>query len=361
MFTNTGNRSRWFCLGLLFVLAPHAGAARVLEVANVEQLYSAVAAANRGGDAEIVLDDGEYRLNRMLTIQGARVALRSRSGLRDRVVLTGNGMRRTSGVDNLISVRGQYVSLTGITLQQAGNHLVQVHGEFDADYFQMRNCVLRDGYEQLLKVTGDAKSAKAADNGLVEGSLFAYSADQAPNFYTAGIDLHAGARWRIEGNTFRNIASPGERTAEHAIHLWKRSSDATISGNFIINSDRGIGLGMTEQLANGNSGGEVTGNVILHLRRGDPFSDVGIALESSSDTLVAGNFIYLAHDYPNAIEYRFPRTTGVTIANNVTNRSIAGRDGATAVVEGNQSAEGLGAAANYFSYASKRLRELLGI
>jgi len=171
--------------------------------------------------------------------------------------------------------------------------------------------------------------------------------------------LHTGRGWRIEGNTFRNFASPGERIVEFAIHLWKNSADAIVRDNLILNSDRGIGFGMTGEPVNGNRGGEISGNVILHLRSGDPFSDVGIGLESSPDTLVAGNFIYLGHGYPNAIEYRFEATRGVSIMNNLTNRAIVSRDGGEATVAGNQSASWSAKALDYLRFGVEWLRERL--
>jgi len=332
---------------------------RTLQVSSAAELVSAVAEANKVGNTTIELHDGVYRLQRRLGINGNNITLRSRSGVRERVVLVGNGMRATGGVDNLVDVSGRGVSLVGLTLQDAGNHLVQLHGEHDADDFALVNCVLRDGYQQFLKVSAKNGQQPSADYGIVRNSLFEYSDALAPDFYTGGIDLHAGRGWRIEGNTFRNFASPRERVAEHAIHLWRNSADAIVRDNLILNSDRGIGFGMTGSPANGNRGGEISGNVILHLRSGDPFSDVGIGLESSPDTLVAGNFIYLAHGYPNAIEYRFEATRGVSIMNNLTNRAIVSRDGAEATVAGNQSASWSAKALDYLRFGVERLRERL--
>jgi hypothetical protein len=50
---------------------------------------------------------------------------------------------------------------------------------------------------------------------------------------------------------------------------------------------------------------------------------------------VLHNSILISGTYSNAIEYRFPNTSAVLIANNVTDAPIVARDGATGVVTGN--------------------------
>jgi hypothetical protein len=330
-------------------------------VASPAGLYAAVDEANRAGTVSaIVLLDGSYRLTRPLRITADGLTIRSASGVREQVVLRGNGMRKTARVDNLIEVNGSRVSLVGLTLAEAGNHLVQLRGERDADHFRLINCVLRDAYQQLLKVTSERDGEPSADFGVIRGSSFEYTADRGPNYYIGGVDLHSGKRWRIEGNSFRNIASPAGRVAEHAIHIWKNSADNVVRNNLIINSDRGIGFGLTRDWFRHNRGGEISGNVIVHTRPSDPFADVGIALENSPGTVVRDNVVFLGHGYPNAIEYRFPDTEGVVISGNTTNKAITGRDGARALVEGNVQAS-LGATAmDYLRRAFSRLGEQSG-
>ena len=62
---------------------------------------------------------------------------------------------------------------------------------------------------------------------------------------------------------------------------------------------------------------------------GEGFADVGIGVESAPQAQIYNNTIYQEHGYPNAIEYRFPQTAGVLIANNLTNRAITSREGAS--------------------------------
>jgi hypothetical protein len=50
------------------------------------------------------------------------------------VVISGCGMRKTKRVHNLIRVSAKHFTLDGITLQQAGNHLIQIAGEQNADF-----------------------------------------------------------------------------------------------------------------------------------------------------------------------------------------------------------------------------------
>lgn len=301
-------------------------------VGNVLEVYQAIDNAHkRHGYTNILFKDGLYSLPNTLVINAPAITLASLSGQRNKVVLSGNGMQATHGVDNLIYVAAPHFSLNGITLQQAGNHLIQISGSDNADYTTLSNCVLRDSYEQLFKVSDGGEVS--ADFGLVDNCLFEYSAGKGPQWYIGGIDAHGAKHWTIKGNTFKNIASPSKHIAEHAIHIWNKSGHNTVENNVIIDCDRGIGFGMQKR---GNQGGIIKNNIIVHTDNGDPFADVGIILENSSDTYINNNHIYLAHSYPNAIEARFISTTNTEINNNVTNKRILIKDGAKASLKNNK-------------------------
>ena len=349
-------------LALLMLLCPGAALpAYALEddvlvtVSDTASLEKAVRRANRLGRVQILLSDGRYPLERALAITGDHVTLRSASGDPRKVVLHGIGMRRTPSVQNLVEVSGQHVALIGLTLQDTPNHLVQLRGERNADHFSLVNCVLRDAYEQLFKVSSEPDAEPSADFGEVLDSTFEYTAGVGPNYYIGGIDLHSGKGWTIAGNVFRNIASPGDRVAEHAIHLWKGSAANIVRDNLIVDSDRGIGFGLGEDWHRHNQGGEIVNNIIIDRRLGAPAADVGIGLENSPDTLVIGNFVYLAHGYPNAIEYRFPRTSNVLISDNLTNKAIVGRNDASAEVDGNRAGSLLTRSLDLAAMATSRM------
>jgi hypothetical protein len=63
--------------------------------------------------------------------------------------------------------------------------------------------------------------------------------------------------------------------------------------------------------------------------------DVGIVAESAPNAKILNNTVILSGTYPNAIEHRFPATTGVNIRNNLTDATIQARDGATATLANN--------------------------
>ncbi len=301
-----------------------------IPVSNVQQLVSAVEQANDEGNVTIVLKKGTYQLSQFLWISGNNVTLRGETGNRDDVIIRGAGMN--GNVTHGIQIVSDNVTIADLTIGWVANHLIQIHGENDADNVVIHNVRFADGGEQLLKGSYNANNMSIrSDNGLVECSLFEYTAGMGPQYYIGGIDVHNGKNWIVRNNVFKNIASPEESLAEHAIHFWSSSEGTLVEGNTIINSDRGIGFGMGDR---GHIAGIIRNNMIYH---NNTRGDAGITLENSPGTKVSNNTIFFENDYPNAIEYRFSGTTNVEITNTISNRIVKGRDGATGLVSGNRS------------------------
>ena len=303
-------------------------------MSSVTALRDAIAQANAsGGEVTIVIADGVYQLPDTLYVNAPNVALVSASNDRARVTIRGDAMSATATVKNLIRVAGKGFQLRAISLERAGWHLIQIAGESDADGAYIRDCAMRDSWEQMLKISYDpARPTINADNGVVENCTFEYSAGIGPQYYIGGIDAHGSRNWVIRNNVFRNIASPTTTVAEHAIHFWSNSADILVERNMIIDCDRGVGFGLGDR---GNIRGIIRNNYIHHTANAHPAADAGIILENSADTAVYNNTILLEHAYPRSIEYRFPGTYGARVINNLTNRAIASRDGGTGVVATN--------------------------
>jgi len=315
-------------LYLIVLLALPACNKASLSVSMTDDLQSALDNAESGDT--ILLQDGIYKIQPKtwaIQISKSNLTIRSKSGNREDVVIEGLGMhaQRQHG----FFVRGDNITIADLTIQNVRNHCVQTAPGVDRLHIQ--NCILRNAGEQIVKVPTDQKK-DPAEGGVIEGCLLEYSAGIGPRYYIGGIDVHNGKGWIVRDNIFKFIRSPGGQIAEHAVHFWNNSVNTLVEKNQIITCDRGIGFGMNDK---GHSGGIIRDNRIYH--DGSPgFNDVGIILESSPDTQISNNTIFLKNDYPNAIECRFPATKNVRIFNNKTNKKIRMRNGATALLRNNE-------------------------
>jgi len=314
-------------------------------VANIKEFYQALSAINKhNGHAAITFEDGIYHFTKTILIKKPNIMFLSRFQDPKRVILKGNGMKPTRRAESLIEVHASGFVLDGITLQDSPNHLIQIKAEKSASFPIIRNCIIQNAYEQLIKVSYDKTSHpdNYSDSGLIEQCIFQYTADIGPNYYIGGIDAHGIRNWIIRNNLFKNIASPSKHIAEHAIHLWNNTENNIVENNVIINSDRGIGFGMWQKTKGdhinikfSNYGGVIRNNIIYHADNNHPFADTGIVIENSPKTVIEGNYIYLEHNYSRAIEYRFSQTREVKILNNHTNKFISSRNGGSATLTDN--------------------------
>ncbi len=336
-----GSAAGWVVLALGILFGHSASAAvTTVNVSNVSQLVNALSTANgAGGSYVIALADGTYTVSSTLHVTGPNITITSQSGVRENVIIEGDAMSANAAVGDVILVSASNFTLSNVTLQHCGWDLLQIAGEDNAQNALVHNVVFRDGYQQLLKVSvlqstpGTATpGATTANNGIIEDSLFEYTAGVGPEYYIGGIDIHAGKNWIVRGNTFNSIISPNTAVAEFAIHVWDSSANALVEKNLIINCDRGIGFGLGTAA---NTGGIIRNNMIYHAANNGQFADVSIDLEESPGSQVYNNTVLAMHSYPNAIEYRFTQTTGALIVNNLTNKAIEARDGATGTVATN--------------------------
>lgn len=313
--------SSWIGFLVPFILIfaiPGVAQAATITVSSESELRAAVDVANSsGGNTTILVSDGVYTLSDTLYINAPNVTLSGKTGNRANVIIQGDAMSANASVGNLLRVAGSGFKLDGLTLRRSRWHLIQI---VNADNPEITNCILQDAYEQIIKVTMDSNTNTTSDNGLVENCLFEYTAGIGPQYYIGGIDAHGAKNWVVRNNTFRNIISPNTTVAEYAVHFWNTSADNLVEKNLIVNCDRGIGFGLSDR---GNTGGVIRNNMIYHAANKGAFADVGIALHNSQGTSVYNNSIFMEHNYPSSIEYRFSGTTNVTISNNLANKGIA--------------------------------------
>jgi hypothetical protein len=304
----------------------------LVNVSTVAQLQSAVSSVT--SNKTIVIAPGTYHLTSTLYLNGslANVTIRGATNNRDDVVLVGKGMGvADANVPFGIWTGGNVTGLTiaNLTIRDIYQHPIIFNTGTQSPH--VYNVHLINAGQQFLKANPDG-SGGGVNNGIVEYSVFEYTST-APNDYTNGVDVHAGQNWIVRHNLFRRIRAPQGQLAGPAILMWNGSSGSIVDGNTFIDCQREISLGLVERTPNDHTGGIVRNNFIY--RSSGAGGDVGIGVMDSPNTQVVHNTIFINGQYPNAIEYRFANTTGVTVVNNLGDRGAQARDGAAGSQQSN--------------------------
>ena len=315
---------------------------------QVATLQSILDAAGPGDTIQLL--DGEYLLPRTLVIRRPGVTLRSKSGNRDAVVLDGRYVVR-----DLLLLQHSDITIADLTLTRSYWHLVHVVPDRES----ISNTVLHnlrgvDASEQFIKV--NPANSNHADAGVIRCSLLQLTdegrAQVRNNCYTGGIDIHQAYGWHIAANVIEGFWCT-RGLSEHAIHVWTGSRDTRIERNVIVNSARGIGLGLGSAVSGrryddapcggepniGHYGGMVVNNFVIanepRLFTSSAGFDVGIGLEQSCQSSVFHNTV-VSTDRPrsSSIEWRFANSSAA-IANNLVSHNLKERDGGRAAVVGN--------------------------
>jgi len=305
----------------------------VVTVSTTAQLQNAIASI--ASNTTILIAPGTYAISTTLYINGSftDVAIRGATGNRDDVVIVGKGMAAANdgGVPFGIWVGGDVrgVTIADLTIRDVYYHPIMLNAGTHTPL--IHNVRLVNAGEQFVKSNPDAAGV-GVDNGIVEYSVIEYDTTSRDD-YTNGVDVHGGTNWIVRHNLFRNIRAPQGLLAGPAILMWNGTANSVVDGNTFINCQREISLGLIDRSPSDHSGGIIRNNFIY--RAPGVGGDAAILVADSTGTQVLHNSALMSGGYPNAIEYRFPGASGVTIANNLLDGQIAARDGATGSVSGN--------------------------
>jgi hypothetical protein len=304
---------------------------RLVRVATEAQLQDAI--RTLASNTTIVLAAGTYHLTRTLWIGGAlaNVAIRGASDDRDAVVLAGNGMTRASdstpfGIWTGGGVDG--VTIANLTIRDVPSHAIIFNAGTQKPH--VFNVHLIDTGQQFIKSNPDDRGG-GVNGGIVEYSVMEYTT-KAKDDYTNGVDVHTGAGWIVRHNLFRNIVSTNG-LAGPAVLFWNHSTGTLTEGNQFVNCARGISYGLQDVRGFDHAGGTIRNNYFF--RAADQPGDAAILVADSPGTQVVNNTVFVSGTYRTPIEYRFAETTGTLIANNITDGSIAARNGAVATTSTN--------------------------
>lgn len=272
----------------------------VVEVRDAGGLMNAVN-NNPAPGTTILIHDGTYFLPDVMWLRNIqRVALRSHSGNRDKVILDAS---KSKHEDMLWIWHCDDVLIADLTFQNARVHGIAVKGESDTQRTRIYNCVFHNIWERKIKgtsaATASGQPAKSPDphvlatrpaNGRIEYCLFFDDHkknvdDFANGDYIAGIDMMWLKNWVVSDNVFLNIQGRNG-LARGAIFLWNNCEDVLVERNLILNCDRGICIGNPSGSAVHMTRGIVRNNMIL---RG---ADCGMEIVKTVDTQVYNNTVW---------------------------------------------------------------------
>ncbi len=285
------------------------------------------AAAN----TEILMTDGDYRLSQYaVVIDQPDITVRAASGNRDSVRIFGLGY----GPDGQgFLVFGQNVTIADLTISDIRDHAISVHPSQGAAHAHIYNVSLFNIGTQHIKGTSGGDSV----GGVVACSSIGYTPGGVKGDYLGAIDAHNAVDWVVRDNYIYNINGDGTGCnvdrdcgtyiyGAPAIYIWRNARGSIVERNTIVDSFRGIALG----LGGGHDGGVIRNNFIFRPVAGD----AGIELWTASNLLVEHNTVILGGNYPGAIEYR--DSSNITVRNNLISETPYDRGGNSGIgVAGN--------------------------
>ncbi len=320
--------------------SPDPGVFDIVDVSTVQEL--ADACWNLQSNQAIVIAAGAYDLTNHVFPNGldgrltvgrygapliSNVQIRGATGNPADVVILGGGMDSTTVEYGFQVFTATDVLIADLSIGSVYNHAVAIQNDQGATRIHLYHCRLFDAGQQIVKASSGSNSG--AEDVIIEycDVFLTAGAIHHPGLgycYTNGIDAYKGHRWIIRDNLVRNIYCQDDVMAGPAILMWAGVTDTIVERNTILNSSRGISLGLVSSAD--HSGGIVRNNFI----RWNPSAtyDVDVPIyTTSANSLILHNTVLINGMYSSAVEVRFGGSTGVEIRGNLMDGPVWDRDG----------------------------------
>jgi hypothetical protein len=319
----------------------------IVNVSTSQQL--ADACWNLESNEAIVIAPGTYHLDEVSFPNGvdgrltighfgaepiSNIQIRGASGNPADVLILGAGMLDPIVPFGLQVFTANDVTIADLSIGNVYNHALAVQGEQGARRVRVYHARLFDAGQQIVKGTPGADDVTIEYSELFLSAGAVNHPDGAPpgSCYTNAIDGVTTNRWIVRDNLIHDIWCQDSTLAGPAILLWQGSADTVVERNTILDSSRGISLGLVS--AEDHSGGYARNNFIRWDADAPYAIDVPI-YTTSPDSSVLHNTALTMGRYPNAIEVRYQGATGVVVSNNLLDGAIQARDGAAPSLSGN--------------------------
>lgn len=327
---------------------PLPGGLNVVDVSTAQEL--ADACWNLTSNSAIVIAAGDYDLANVSFPNGvdgrltvgrfgatpiSNVHIRGATGNPADVRLHGAGMLNPIVPFGLQIFTATDVTIADLSVDSVYYHAVMVSGNQGAQRVRLYHLRLFDAGQQIVKGTasGDDVTIEFSELYYTSGAPIHPEGSPPNTCYTNAIDGVNTDRWIVRDNFVHDIRCQNNALAGPSILLWQGSRDTVVERNTIIDSSRGISLGLTG--ASDHFGGLVRNNFISWNAAASYAVDVPIYI-ASSNARVLHNSALTAGRYTNAIEVRY---TGANneVRNNLLDAAIGLRNGAEPTLSGNLS------------------------
>lgn len=287
--------------------------------------------------------DGRLTVGRFGATPISHVQIRGASGNPADVVIEGAGMLNSLVPFGIQVFTASDVLIADLSVRNVYYHAIAVQGDQGANDVTLYHLRLSDAGQQIVKgVTGtDDVRIEYSELFLSNGAVNHPEGSPPGSCYTNAIDGVGSDRWIIRDNLIHDIRCQDLSLAGPSVLLWQGAEDSLVERNTIINSSRGISLGLIS--ATDHFNGIVRNNFI----RMDPSANYAVDVPiyiTSPNAKVLNNSALTSGRYPNAIEVRYAGATGVMVANNLIDAAIQPRNGAVPLLNNNLG----GAQSNWF-------------
>jgi len=329
---------------------PDPGVFTVVQVDTVQEL--ADACWNLASNQAIVVAPGTYDLTDHVFPNGvdgrltvgrygaapiSNIQIRGATGRPEDVVILGGGMDDDTVPFGFQVFTATDVIIADLSVGQVYYHAVAIQNDQGATRVTLRHCRLFDAGQQVVK--GNRGANPGAEDVVVEYCevFLTAGAIHHPDLgycYTNGVDAVGGRRWVIRDNLIRGFWCQDGTLAGPAILMWQGSLDTVVERNTILDSSRGVALGLVS--SSDHSGGVVRNNFI-RWSPGAPY-DVDVAVSTTSPGSKVLHNTVLTHGLyqpngPVAVEVRFAGATGVEVRANLMDAGVWPRDATPLVVD----------------------------
>eukprot|EP01084_Bolivina_argentea_P103448 185286_1 len=310
----------------------------IINVATVQELDAAM--YTPADHTTILIADGTYNIDllankRLQIAPGSNppddIIIRSASGIRENVILTGAGQYSNAAVYGIELFPCTNVVIADLTIKNVYYHTIQIHG--GCSNILLHNLHLIDAGEQIVKVSSGGIDVPGL---IIQFTLFELTNGWAVHpelgeAYGNGISAHNTTGLHIHDCQFVNLYYTNNNLAGPSILVWNYARDSIIERNLFYHCSRGIQFGAQNSP---HYNGIIKNNFFYRPVMSQPV-DVAFYTESSN-SIIAFNTIYVSGSYYAPIEIRWDTTINVLAVNNILDSgSVTIRNNANAVTTNN--------------------------